>query len=82
MAKKHLIIGSGSAALSALEKIRSLNQEDEINLVSLEDCLPYSPTSLPYLLAGRVKEENIYIKDEAYFNEMKATLARGRRWSR
>ena len=60
--KKHLIIGSGSAALSALDKIRSLNQEDEVKLVSQEDCLPYSPTSLPYLLAGRVKEENIWLR--------------------
>ena len=72
---KHLIIGCGSAGLTALEKIRSIKEEDEITLVTMEDCLPYSPTSLPYLLAGRVKEENIWIKDEAYFRDMKAVLA-------
>ena len=76
--KKHLIIGCGSAALSALEKIRSLNQEDEIKLVSMEDCLPYSPTALPYLLAGRVNEDNIWIKGEGYFEDMNANLLRGK----
>ena len=31
MTKKHLIIGCGSAALAALEKIRGINSDDEIN---------------------------------------------------
>lgn len=48
--KKHLIIGSGSAGLSAAEEIRRLTEEDEIRVVTAEDYSPYSPTVLPYFL--------------------------------
>jgi phenylglyoxylate dehydrogenase epsilon subunit len=78
MAKKHVIIGCGSAALAALEKIRGINSDDEISVVSMEPYLPYSPTSLPYLLAGKVKESDIWIKDEDYFHGQNATLLRGK----
>lgn len=78
MAKKHLIIGCGSAALSALEKIRSITSEDQVKLVTMEDCPPYSPTALPYLLSGRVAEEALWMRPEGYFESMKATLARGK----
>lgn len=74
MAKKHLIIGCGSAALAALNKIRSITQDDEIKLVTKEPYLPYSPTSLPYLLAGKIKEADIWIKDADYFRQQRATL--------
>ena len=56
MRKKHLIIGAGPAALSALEAIRHVTSQDEVKLVTLEDCLPYSPAALPYLLLGRLTE--------------------------
>lgn len=76
MAKKHLIIGAGPAGLSALEKLRSLNQEDEIKLLTRENCLPYSPTALPYLLSGRVKEHDLWLRDEAYFKKMNVGFTR------
>ena len=78
MAKKHLIIGCGPAGLAALEKIRSLSDKDEIKLVSMENHLPYSVASLPYLLAGRVKEGDIWVRGEEYLQAMKVTYARGR----
>ena len=74
MARKYLIIGCGSAGLAALEKIRSLTLEDEITLVTKEEYLPYSPTALPYLLSGRVREGNIWTGSEEYFRDLKATL--------
>ena len=78
MAKKHLIIGCGSAGLNALEKIRSLTQEDEVKIVTGEDHLPYSPTVLPYFLADRIKETDIWTKEEGYFQKMNASFARGK----
>jgi len=78
MAKKHLIIGSGPAALSALEEIRSINSEDEIKLVTMEPHPPYSPSVLPYLLAGRTKEADVWLGDESYFRKMNATFAKGK----
>ena len=76
--RKHLIIGSGSAGLSAAEEIRRINTEDEIKVVSAEDYPPYSPTLLPYLLSGRIDEANLPMRKESYFNNIKATFLGGK----
>jgi phenylglyoxylate dehydrogenase epsilon subunit len=78
MARKHLIIGCGSAALSALEKIRSITQEDEVKLVTREEYAPYSPTALPYLLSGRIGEAELWMRKEDYFREMRSSLQQGK----
>ncbi|MDO8692261.1 MAG: FAD-dependent oxidoreductase [Dehalococcoidia bacterium] len=78
MARKHLIIGCGSAALSALEKIRSIAPDDEVKLVTLEDCRPYSPTALPYLLSGRIEMDALWMRPEGYFEGLGTTLSRGK----
>ena len=75
MKRKHIIIGSGPAALSAVDQIRCLNRDDEIKVVSKENTRPYSPAVLPYLLAGRTAEGDIWLRDEAYFKEMNVTFA-------
>ena len=78
MAKKHLIIGCGPAALSASEKIRNVTTDDDIQLVTMEDYPPYSPSVLPYLLAGRTNETDIWLRDKDYFNKMNISFAKGR----
>jgi phenylglyoxylate dehydrogenase epsilon subunit len=76
--KKHLIIGAGSAALSALREIRRLNSEDEVKLATMDDSLPYSPAALPYLLSGRIAETELWMKDETYFSNLRCTLLKGK----
>jgi phenylglyoxylate dehydrogenase epsilon subunit len=76
--KKHLIIGCGSAALSALEKIRAVDSENEVKLVTMDDYPPYSPASLPYLLAGRITEADLWMRDEDYFKNLRGTFVRGK----
>ncbi len=76
--KKRLIIGAGSAGLSAAEEIRKINAEDEIKLVTAEDFPPYSPTALPYLLSGRTDEARLPLKKGDYFDSINATLLRGK----
>jgi phenylglyoxylate dehydrogenase epsilon subunit len=76
--RKHLIIGSGSAGLSAAEEIRRINTEDEIKLVTLEDYPPYSPTTLPYLLSGRIDEASLPMRKNDYFDSINATFLRGK----
>jgi phenylglyoxylate dehydrogenase epsilon subunit len=78
MRKKHLIIGAGPAALGTLEAIRHVTSQDEVKLVTLEDCLPYSPAALPYLLLGRLTEAQLWLRDEAYFRDQRCTLVRGK----
>jgi len=76
--RKHLIIGAGSAALSALKEIRRVTSEDEVKLVTMDDCRPYSPATLPYLLSGRIKETDMWMRDKNYFKNLGSTLARGK----
>jgi len=80
--RKHLIIGSGSAGLSAAEEIRRINTEDEIKVVTSEDYPPYSPTVLPYLLSGRTDEANLPMRKDNYFDTIGATFGRGKEVTR
>ncbi len=75
--RKHLLIGSGAAGLSALREIRSLSNEDRITIVSMEPNLPYSPTALPYLLSGKIRESQLWTADEEFFREMKSEFKQG-----
>ncbi len=77
--KKHVIIGCGTAALAALKQMRKVNAEDEIKLVTMEPHLPYSPTSLPYLISGKIKESEISMVMDDFFDRMKAVWVRGKR---
>lgn len=76
--RRHLIVGCGPAALSALKAIRNTNFEDEVKLVAMERHVPYSPAVVPYLLAGRINEAQLLIRDEDYFKKMKSTLMKGK----
>jgi len=76
--RKHLIIGCGSAGLNAAEEIRRINSEDEIKVVTSEDYPPYSPTTLPYLLSGRMDEMKLPMRKDDYFDSINATFVRGK----
>lgn len=78
MRKKHLILGCGTAALSAIETIRRSNQDDEIKVATAENHRPYSPTALPYLLSGRIDEPRLWMRPQDYFDRMKVTFALGK----
>lgn len=77
--KKSLIIGCGTAALNALKRMRTIDSQDEVKLITMEPFLPYSPTSLPYFISGRIKEPEIPMVSDDYFCQMKAELVRGKR---
>ena len=56
---KYLIIGSSHAGLTAAEEIRIHDPEGSMTMVTMEECLPYSPTVLPYIVSGKVEEKQI-----------------------
>jgi len=62
---RHLIVGTGPAALSALETIRALDEEAKITLVGNEP--PYARMVLPYYLQGKIEERAVMTGDEASF---------------
>lgn len=76
--KKHLIIGCGPAALSAVETMRCLECDDEIVVVSKEESLPYSPALLPYALAGKAGEDVLFPRGVAYFEERDVRFVMGK----
>lgn len=76
--RKHLIIGCGPAAISAVQAIRHVSQEDEIQLVTKEDTPPYSPAALPYLLSSELEEPAFFAKGEEQLESMTARLVQGK----
>lgn len=77
--RRHLIIGCGPAAMSAAETIRRVSPEDEVIMVTMERCDPYSPLSLPYVLAGGITESNIGLRRGESLKKMAVTIIRGRK---
>ena len=56
---RRVIIGNSHAGLSALEKIHTINPETVTTIIGEERGFPYSPTSLPALIAGEIAEEKL-----------------------
>ena len=79
MQTKYLIIGSSHAGLSAADEIRVQDQKGTLTMISMENCLPYSPTILPYIVEGKVEEKDIYLRDEKYFKDNKINYLRGKK---
>jgi len=79
MQTKYLIIGSSHAGLTAAEEIRMHDAEGSLTMVTMEDCFPYSPTILPYIIEGKVEEKLIYLRDEKYFQENNITFLKGKK---
>jgi NAD(P)H-nitrite reductase large subunit len=77
--KRYLIIGSGPAALSAIETIRKRDLTSEILLLSEEPYPPYSRPLISYLLAGKIEEERIYFKGRDFYERYDVTAYLGER---
>jgi phenylglyoxylate dehydrogenase epsilon subunit len=75
------MIGCGSAAVSALKEIRALRSQDEVTLLTMEAHQPYSPMSLPYLIAGRKSRVPDLVRP-GFLEAMGATLLTGSRVGR
>ena len=76
-ARHHLIVGAGTAGLSAVEAIRRACPDDAVTILSVEPDPPYSPTVLPHLLAGRIDETRIALRPESFFARGRCQLRLG-----
>ncbi len=74
--KKQIIIGSGTAALSALKQIRKTGCDDEVTVLTMENYAPYSPMSLPYVVSGRVTKQSIQMVPDDFFDIMGASFVK------
>lgn len=77
--KKHLIVGNGGAAISAVTAIRSINSDDEITIISKENCLAYSPALTTYYLSGNIGYADMFICDEMFYRQKRVNTLLARR---
>lgn len=73
----YLIIGSSHAGLAAMDNIRMRDGEGIITMITRENCLPYSPTVLPYIISGEAEPENIFLRTQDFFDANNVRLIRG-----
>jgi phenylglyoxylate dehydrogenase epsilon subunit len=74
---RYLIVGCSHAGLCALEAIRMTDGTGPIIILSAENTLPYSPTILPYVVAGQKTPEAIGLRDGAFFARLNAEFRPG-----
>src|SRR5438094_248709 len=78
MARRHLIIGGGTAGMNAIRTIREEEAErSEITLVSAEK--PYSRMVLPYYLDRSISESHVFTATAAVLAQWGAKAHVGRR---
>lgn len=73
-----VIIGNSAAGLSALEAFRKKDQISKVTIVAKEEHRPYSRVLLPYYLRGKVPYENLFIRDEDYYDRLNANFIKER----
>lgn len=75
---KYCIIGNSAAAVGAVEAIRSVDGGSPITVVSREPYYAYSRPMIPRFLAGKISEEAMYYRGEAFYRKHGVTLLLGR----
>lgn len=70
---KYLLIGASHASLSAIEGIRMKDESGPILMVGSEGKLPYSPTILPYIIAGKKNPLKAFLRDVPTLERAKVT---------
>jgi NAD(P)H-nitrite reductase large subunit len=75
---QYLIIGNSVAAVHCVEAIRGVDKEGPITIVSEEESLNYSRPLLSYYLGGRIAEDRLAFRDEAFYQRHKVDLILGK----
>lgn len=59
---RYLIIGSSVAGLVCAKKIKELQKDSEVTILSREETKPYAKMTLPYLLSGEAEEDDVQLE--------------------
>ena len=73
-----LVLGAGGAGISAVQAIRSVDKKIEINLVSREDCIPYSLCGLPDFISGEISIKVLNQFEPDFFNKNNINMMFGK----
>lgn len=74
---KYLIIGNSTAAVGAIEGIRSKDIDGEITVLSKEPYFTYSRPLISYLLCGKTDLERMKYRPDDFYEKMKAEVLNG-----
>ncbi len=75
---KMVIIGNGPAAVAAVEAIRDVDLNCDIVMIAREEGPCYSPCPLAEYVEGKVSRENLFIRDEGFYERLKLSTIFGR----
>jgi phenylglyoxylate dehydrogenase epsilon subunit len=67
-----VIVGCSHGGLAALEQIHRFDPEGKTYILSRENELPYSPTSLGAFIGGQMSLNKLFFRDWDYFRQMNA----------
>ncbi|MHB9097943.1 MAG: NAD(P)/FAD-dependent oxidoreductase [Syntrophales bacterium] len=70
---QYIIVGGSAAAISAVESIRSLDKDSQIDLFSDEETPLFSRVLLPYYVAEELSKPLLNFRTSDFFEEMKVT---------
>lgn len=76
MARRHVLIGAGPAALAAAEAIRGADEQAQITLVGADPHGYYSRPGLAYYLAGELPEPRLFPAARDEFAHLRVELVR------
>lgn len=65
----YLIVGNSTAAIGAVEAIRSCDRAGTIGIIASEDEHTYSRPLITYFVAGKVTEDNIYYRPPDFYEK-------------
>jgi len=75
---KIVIIGNSAAGLNALETFRKFDQISHITIVTKEKAPAYSRVLLPYYLRKKIRYDQMFIRDRAYYKKMNVSVIEDR----
>lgn len=68
---KYVIIGASAAGLATAESIRKNDKDGEITILTRESFLPYSRPAISYYLKGKVSQNDMMLRKQAYYKSNK-----------
>ncbi|MFA5075232.1 MAG: FAD-dependent oxidoreductase [Candidatus Babeliales bacterium] len=71
---KYIIIGASAAGIACASKLRELDKESEITVISDQKYLPYNKCLLADYLAGNISQDRLFFKKQNFFQDNKINL--------
>lgn len=74
---KYVIIGNGTAAVGAVEGIRSVDENSKITVISKENYKAYCRPLISYFLEGKTNPSKMLYRNEDFYEQNNCTLLLG-----